>query len=46
MRDRINSKLLSKLGWRERVVWECELKNKTVVELQMLTTDLVAWLKQ
>lgn len=27
-RDRINSKLLRKLGWRVLVVWECELENR------------------
>jgi len=31
-RDRSNDRLLSKLGWKVIVVWECQLRNPTMVE--------------
>ena len=32
MRDKINDRELRKLGWKLWIVWECEIKNKKLLE--------------
>lgn len=40
-RDKINIELLQKEGWRVLIVWECELKKKTIEErLSRLSLEL------
>lgn len=41
-RDRRNRRQLGKLGWRVRVVWECELMKNTVATVE----KTAAWLRQ
>ncbi len=35
-RDRINRRLLARLGWRTLVVWECELKRQPRLEARIV----------
>ncbi len=38
-RDRINKKLLESLGWKNVVIWECELKKKNFEETMNSIVD-------
>lgn len=37
---------LHELGWRVRVVWECQLKHQSESKLQALFDELEAWVRR
>ena len=44
-RDKRNQQLLLASGWRTGVVWECSLKNRTLLDLNLLFDEVAEWLK-
>ena len=45
LRDVRNQKELDKLGWRLKIVWECDLKGKNKKPIGVVVDELVDWLK-
>jgi DNA mismatch endonuclease (patch repair protein) len=44
-RDIRNHALLDALGWRQLIVWECALKGRNRLPLDVVLTECASWLK-
>ena len=45
-RDRDNQAKLIEAGWRVRIIWLCELKNKRAFISAEQSDELIAWIKE